>query len=163
MKSPGKANRILVAKKKITCVVVHYGKNCRCCARNHCREPLHSKEIFAVRTNKHARQRQITRQLFRAAHSKEQLHGILRSGARQRSSARQSLSSTHDKETHHGKDPAHRTAKKSCTVKGLDVAVVLPLPCGQTKCTAKAPLPCDSFFAVRHDSFYLFFFLFYFI
>jgi hypothetical protein len=89
----------------------HYGKNCRCRAGNHCREPLHGKEIFAVRGKQDARQRRTARQRFLEAHGNEQPHGILFSGARQRSFARQSLRSTHGKEKHHGKDPAHRTAK----------------------------------------------------
>jgi hypothetical protein len=62
-----------------------------------------------------------------------------------------------------GKANKRRTAKKIWSAKGRDVAVGHPLPCGQRKCTAKPPLPCDFFFAVRHTSFYLFFFLFYFI
>jgi hypothetical protein len=59
-----------------------------------------------------------------------------------------------------GKDNKRRTAKKYCTSKGLDVVVEPPLPCGQTRCTTKAPLPCGSFFAVRRHLFYLFFFYF---
>jgi hypothetical protein len=93
-------------------------------------------------------------------HGNEKQHGILSSGARQRTCARQSLSRTHGKETHHGKDPAGRTATKCSTAKGLDVAVALPLPCGQPICTAKAPLSSESFFAVRHHSFYFFSFNF---
>lgn len=118
--------------------MIHYGKNCRCRTGNHCREPLHGKDFFAVRSKKNARQSQAGRQRFSTAHGNKQPHGIFSSDARQ------SLSSTHGKEMYHGKDPGRRTAKNWCTAKVLHVAVVPPLSCGQTRCTAKAPLPCDS-------------------
>jgi hypothetical protein len=34
---------------------VHYGKNRRCRAANHCREALHGKDIFSVRSKKHGK------------------------------------------------------------------------------------------------------------
>jgi hypothetical protein len=50
---------------------VHYGKIRRCRAAKLCRELLHGKDFFAVRSKKSARQRKNARQSMRAAHGKE--------------------------------------------------------------------------------------------
>jgi hypothetical protein len=123
-----------------------------------------------------ARQRHLCRAQQVARTAKTNCTANSESSARQRIPARQSqqwrtISSMRTAKSNQsarqrnydGKDPTRRTTKKCCTANGLDVAVTLPLPCGQTSFTTKAPLPCDSLFAVCHNTFYLFFFLFYFI
>jgi hypothetical protein len=53
----------------------HYGKKWHCLAANHCRAPLHGKDIFPVRSKQHARQRNSAWQRLKVAHDNETLHG----------------------------------------------------------------------------------------
>jgi hypothetical protein len=138
----------------------HYGKIRRCRATYQCREPPHGKEIIAVRSKQHARQRLSARQNLRAAHGNEGKHGKDRSGARQRISSRQSTKKAHGKERKTAKSLHAARQRNNARQRPWALPWLAPLPCGQVSCTAKAPLPCVPFFAVRQYNFFCFSFYF---
>ena len=126
----------------------HYGKIRRCRAAKLCRELLHGKDFFAVRSRKSARQRKNARQSISAAHGKETYHGKERYGARQRNFSRQRMGAAH------GKD--FRTAKTLQAARQRKSARQRPGHCRAAKlcradrqvarqrvlCRALLPLPC---------------------